>query len=76
MVAGSPAAKQLARTQKVLAGAATLPGPIDFEASIPPTRWAWVRRVTGQNLWLYYTFDDDTVIALLVVKSPPVPVVD
>jgi hypothetical protein len=30
--------------------------------------------VTGKNLWLYYTFDDEFVMVLHVVKEPPVPV--
>ena len=74
MVAGSVVARLLAATQRALCESKTLPSPLDIEACIPPTRTAWVRRVTGKNLWLFYVFDDYTVIALHVVKEPPVPI--
>jgi hypothetical protein len=58
--------------------ATTLPQPHDFEVAIPPTRFAWARRVTGANLWLYYEIRDERppgeILLLSVVTSPPVPV--
>jgi hypothetical protein len=50
-----------------------LPGPLDYQAAIPPTRTAWVRRVTGCNLWVFYTFDDAEVRAVALTGAPPVP---
>ena len=51
-----------------------LPGPLDYEAAIPPTRTAWVRRVPGHNLWIFYTFDVAAVRAVALTGSPPIPV--
>jgi hypothetical protein len=50
-----------------------LPGPLDYEVAIPPTRFAWVRRVTGCNLWVFFTFDAGEVRAVALTSSPPVP---
>jgi hypothetical protein len=50
-----------------------LPGAADFPAIIPPKLRAWVRRVPGFNLWLFYTFDVAEVRVLMVVATPPVP---
>ncbi len=51
-----------------------LPGPLDFEAVIPPTRRAWVRRVPRANFWVFYAFDDVGVHVLAIVDQPPVPI--
>jgi hypothetical protein len=32
-----------------------------------------VRRVTGQNIWLFYRFDHDHVFILTARDQPPVP---
>lgn len=50
-----------------------LPGPLDYEIAIPPTRWAWVRRVPNCNLWVFYNFDDAEVRVVGVRGTPPVP---
>jgi hypothetical protein len=73
VVPGSALARLLVATQNALCAARTLPSPLDSEAAIPPLRTAWVRRVTGKNLWLYYAFDDSHVTVIAVVKQPPVP---
>lgn len=52
--------------------ASDLPGPGDFETSFAPGK-AHVRRVTGQNLWLLYRFDDQFVFVMTARSQPPVP---
>jgi hypothetical protein len=51
----------------------SLPGPLDFEALIPPVGVAWVRRVPG-SLWLFYRFDDAEVEVLAMTNVEPVRV--
>ncbi len=53
---------------------ATLPAEGDYEAVIPPTRRAWIRRVPRANLWVFYAFNDAEVRVLAIVSQPPVPV--
>ncbi len=53
-----------------------LPAPQDYQAMIPPTRSAWVRRVPGENLWLWFVFDDIAVTLLTLTGSPPIPLLD
>jgi hypothetical protein len=55
---------------------AELPGPLDFEALIPPVERAWVRRVSGCNLWVFYRFDANALRAVTLAASPPVPMVE
>jgi hypothetical protein len=69
--AGSPAYRAVSSTMRALASA-ELPGAGDFETHFAPTK-AHVRRVTGQNLWLLYRFDDDSVFIMTVRGQPPVP---
>ena len=73
---GSPRALAVARTVRTLADAAELPGPSDFEATVRPIGRAWVRRVAGRNLWLWYRVRGDEIILLTVTTDPPEPVDD
>ena len=41
-----------------------------------PVRRAWVRRVGGRNMWLWYRFTDDEVVLVTVTTDPPVPLDD
>lgn len=50
-----------------------LPGTGDYETVFSPGR-AHVRRVTGQNIWILYRFDDDSVFVMTARDQPPVPV--
>lgn len=50
-----------------------LPTPHDAEALGPPVRRCWFRRVPGQNLWLYFRFDDLELVASDLTSAPPVP---
>jgi hypothetical protein len=64
----------LSATVRTLAEADALPSPLDAEAAIPPTSRAWVRRVPGCNLWVFYRATDDMLTVILVTRSPPVPI--
>jgi hypothetical protein len=75
VTSGTPLGRALGTTLAALS-TADLPGPLDFEALIPPTRRAWVRRVPGRNLWVFYTFAAAEVRAVGLVDSPPVPLFD
>jgi hypothetical protein len=71
VVAGSPGYRAVSATMRALA-AADLPGAGDSETSFSPGK-AYVRRVTGQNLWLLYRFDDEQVFIMTARGQPPVP---
>ena len=71
VLAGSPAYRAVSATMRALASA-ELPGVGDFETAFAPAK-AWVRRVTGQNLWLLYRFDDGNVFVMTARGQPPVP---
>jgi hypothetical protein len=70
---GSERGIAVGRTVRLLAAANELPGPADFEAAERPVGRAWVRRVAGRNLWVWYRFTADEVILLAVTTEPPVP---
>jgi hypothetical protein len=46
---------------------------LDYETLIPPVQRAWIRRVPGHNLWLFYRVREDVIFLLLVTRTPPVP---
>jgi hypothetical protein len=73
---GSDRSLAIARTINALAAASELPGPSDFEAREKPTGRAWVRRIGGRNIWLWYGFNDDEVMLLTLTTEPPVPIDD
>ncbi|HHH31893.1 MAG TPA: hypothetical protein ENK57_26595 [Polyangiaceae bacterium] len=56
-----------------IAGAAMLPGPGDTEALMPPALVVHVRRVRGENLWVWYTATDQRLIVRTLTAQPPVP---
>jgi hypothetical protein len=58
-----------------LANADRLPGVADGETRFAPTR-AFARRVTGQNVWILYRFDDEHVYVMTARGEPPVPLDD
>jgi len=72
---GSPGFRGLFATVASLAKADELPGAADVETTFAPGR-AFVRRVSGRNVWVLYRFDDDRVFALTTRGAPPVPVDD
>jgi hypothetical protein len=69
---GTPKGAAVGRLVAKLA-AEELPGPVDCQAMIPPTRTAWVRRVPGENIWLWFTFDDVAINVVTLTDSPPMP---
>lgn len=70
---GSQRSLAVARTVSALTAADELPGPSDFEAVEKPVGRAWVRRVSGRNIWLWYRFNDAEVMLLTLTTDPPVP---
>jgi hypothetical protein len=47
---------------------------LDQESAIPPTGKAYVRRIAGCNLWLWYRVDDSgDVVVVTLTTQPPVP---
>lgn len=82
LVARSPQAKRVGATIRAIATAEKLPTEFDSVALIPPTRRAWVRRVRGENLWIYFLprvdaeTGTETVMLISIVSSPPDPVDD
>jgi len=70
---GSPRAAAVGRATRALAAADVLPGPSDYEALAQRVGRAWVRRIGGRNLWIWYRFNDEEVILVTVTMEPPVP---
>ena len=64
----------LARTIRALLQAEEIPSAVDTRAAIPPTSEALVRRVAGQNVWIWYRATDAELVLLSVTSEPPVPV--
>ena len=73
---GSERSLAVARTVNALTSANELPGPSDFEAHEKPVGRAWVRRVGGRNIWLWYRFNEVEVMLLTLTTEPPVPLND
>jgi hypothetical protein len=73
---GSERSLAVARTVHTLTETEHLPGPSDFAAIAKPVGRAWVRRVGGLNIWLWYRFDDAEVTLLTVTTEPPLPLVE
>jgi hypothetical protein len=40
---------------------------------LPPTAEAFVRRVPGRNLWLWYQGTADELLVVTLTADPPVP---
>jgi hypothetical protein len=43
-------------------------------ASLPPTSRAFVRRVPGRNLWIWYRATAHELVCVTITRSPPVPI--
>jgi hypothetical protein len=70
---GSPRGVAVAAAIRALLAAPALPSPGDTRALVPPTGEAFVRRVPGQNLWIWYRANEETLYVALVSSDPPVP---
>lgn len=73
IVPGSARARAVGLTIAALGMEEKLPGPEDTRALVPPTGEAFVRRVPGRNLWLWYTVAGDVVTVVGLTADPPVP---
>lgn len=73
---GSLRGNDIGRTVRLLAAADAPPGPADYEATSQPVGRAWVRRVGGHNVWVWYRVNDDEVILVTVTTDPPIPLDD
>jgi hypothetical protein len=71
---GSDRGMAVGRAILSLAQADDLPGHADYEASTKRIGKAWVRRIGGRNLWLWYRFSAEEVIIAAVTTEPPIPV--
>ena len=76
VVPGSARGLAIGQTIAALAASDILPDPGDTRAVIPPTREAFVRRVRGRNLWIWYHVDGHTLYLAHVSSDPPVPHVE
>jgi hypothetical protein len=70
---GTARGRAVARVLAELRTDETLPRPDDAQAMRPPVRTAFVRRVPGRNLWLWYTLHGDVVFAVALTADPPIP---
>jgi hypothetical protein len=75
---GSDALRAVRRTLGALEQADVLPGPGDVYTFVPDPddaaavrRLAYVRRVTGRNLWIWYWPSDDEVRLVALTDVPP-----
>jgi hypothetical protein len=73
---GSERSLALGRAISALIAADELPGPSDYEALEKPIGRAWVRRVGGRNIWLWYRFNEAEVMLLTITTEPPIPLDD
>ena len=73
VVADSGRGRTVARVIGGLVGDAVLPDTGDVLALIPPTHEAFVRRVPGRNLWLWYRQRGDELVLVAPTADPPVP---
>ena len=67
--AGSPEGADVSRVIGQLTGADALPGPGDARALMPPTGEAFVRRVPGRNLWIWYRADGETLYVVPALQN-------
>jgi hypothetical protein len=72
ITAGSPRARAVAACISAINDAAVLPGPLDVETEFRPGT-AFVRRVGGVNLWVWFRLVGNDVAILSITDEPPVP---
>lgn len=68
---GSPRAKRLAATVAALLADASLPGPQDVPTIIPPGLAVYVRRVPGDNLWVWFKLTVGELVLVTATDTPP-----
>jgi hypothetical protein len=72
IVGGSIRGKALSGCVVAIVASSELPAPADVEAEFRPGT-AYVRRVVGFNLWVWFRCSADRVTVLSVTDAPPVP---
>lgn len=72
VASGTPRSLAVFGAIRTLTDADELPGHVDVRAKLAPG-FAHVRRVPGQNLWIWYRFDDEHVDMVTLKSEPPVP---
>ncbi len=71
---GTERARAVGRAVARLAECATLPAVHDAKVLVPPTSHAFVRRVQGRNIWLWFRIVRGGVVQVIHVSSdPPIP---
>jgi hypothetical protein len=70
-IRGTATAKNVGKTIDAIARASEIPGPGDIDAIIPPTQHAYVRRVPGCALWIWYQASDTDLWLLSLTNVPP-----
>jgi len=70
---GSPTFRAVFAAIGALSQSGELPSPIDGETAFSPGK-AYVRRVTGHNVWVLYRFDESHVFIMAARGEPPVPI--
>lgn len=73
VVGRSERSRAVGAVVRALAQASALPAAGDTRALIPPTGDAFVRRVPGRNLWLWYRMDGEKLYLVHLSSDPPVP---
>jgi hypothetical protein len=73
---GSPEGRALAGTIRALAAAPVLPEASDSAVLMDPDKrevqvLAYLRRVQGCHLWVWYTATDDELILRALTAAPP-----
>ena len=71
-VRGTPGYRATFATIAALSNADVLPGIGDDQTLFSPGR-AFVRRVSGFNVWILYRFDEENVFVMTTRGQPPVP---
>ena len=75
-VPGSARGRAVGKTIAALASDEKLTAAGDIAAIVPPTNEAFVRRVPGRNLWLWYVLGGDEVTVIALTADPPVPAIE
>lgn len=73
IIPGSQRGRAVGRAIAALLDAEVLPSPLDARALLPPTGDAFVRRVPGRNLWIWYRADAERLFLVHVSSDPPIP---
>lgn len=71
---GTDEGKAVARELRALESEPEVPSPRDVWIAVPPVGTAHARRVGTLNVWLVFRVNADTAIAMMVTRTPLVPI--